>query len=76
MSETKTTTRKTTRKAAPKKVQAKAVEQPVVEQTPPPVEAKIEEPVNTWEIKDRTYYLTNGRKPLSFTFLAASTACN
>ena len=66
MSETKTTPRKTTRKAAPKKMQAKAVEQPVVEQTPPPLEVKIEQPVNTWEIKDRFYFLKNGLSPLTF----------
>jgi len=44
------------------------VETPVVE-TPKPkkVETKSKNPEDNWEIKDRTYYLAGGRKPLTAT---------
>ncbi len=63
MSETKTTTRKTTRKAAPKKQVEPKIEEQLINTAP----EIIEEPKSkTWEIKDRMYYLTNGREPLTF----------
>lgn len=51
------------KKATPKPVveTTNVVETPVVK---PTVEV-IEKPINKWEIKDRIYYLTNNRKPLS-----------
>ena len=53
-----------------KKKQTK-VEEPIVEETVVIEEPKVEapkikaKPKNTWEIKDRIYYLTNRRRPLS-----------
>ena len=56
-----------------KKKEATKVEEPVVEETvvvkeQPKVEAPKSKakPTNTWEIKDRIYYLTSTRKPLSY----------
>ena len=60
-----------------KKKQTK-VEEPVVEETvvveQPKVEAsKIKaKPKNTWEIKDRVYYLKSKRKPLSRSIKSAN----
>jgi len=63
---------------AKKKVTTK-VEEPVVEETvavkeQPKVEApKIKaKPKNTWEIKDRVYYLKGNKKPLSYTIRASN----
>ena len=46
----------------------KKVEIPVVE---PTVEV-IEKPINKWEIKDRIYYLSNNKKPLSKSIKSAN----
>ena len=60
-----------------KKKQTK-VKEPIVEETlvveQPKVEApKIKaKPKNTWEIKDRVYYLKGNNKPLSYTIRAAN----
>ena len=54
------------------------VEEPVVEETvvveQPKVEApKIKaKPKNTWEIKDRMYYLKDNKKPISYTIRASN----
>jgi len=63
---------------AKKKVTAK-VEEPVVEETvvveeQPKVEApKIKaKPKNTWEIKDRVYYLKSRKKPISYSIRASN----
>jgi len=62
---------------AKKKVTTK-VEEPIVEETvvveQPKVEApKIKaKPKNTWEIKDRVYYLKSDRKPISYTVRASN----
>jgi len=45
-----------------KEVEVPVVETPVVE-TPKP--KKVEPKKPTWEIKDRVYYLTKKRRPLS-----------
>lgn len=63
MSETKTTARKTTRKAAPKKEVAAVVEEQTINTAPEIIEEK---PTDTWEIKDRIYYLKGGKTPLTF----------
>jgi len=51
------------------------VEEPVVEvpkvETKPKIK-KEEKPKDNWEIKDRTYYLTGGKKPLSHAIRSAS----
>ena len=56
-----------------KKKETTKVEEPIVEETvvvkeQPKVEAPKEKakPKNTWEIKDRAYYLKSHRKPLSY----------
>ena len=55
-----------------KKKQTTKVEEPIVEETvvieQPKVKASKEEakPKNTWEIKDRVYFLNRQRKPLSY----------
>ena len=61
-----------------KKKETAKVEEPIVEETvvvkeQPKVEApKIKaKPKNTWEIKDRVYYLKNNRKPLSYMLKSA-----
>ena len=61
-----------------KKKQTK-VEEPIVEETvvveeQPKVEApKIKaKPKNTWEIKDRMYYLKDNKKPISYTIRASN----
>lgn len=63
---------------AKKKVTTK-VEEPIVEETvvvkeQPKVEApKIKaKPKNTWEIKDRMYYLKDNKKPISYTIRASN----
>jgi hypothetical protein len=68
---------------AKKKKQTK-VEEPIVEETvaveeqpvvkeQPKVEAPKQKakPTNTWEIKDRVYYLKNGKRPLSYMLKSA-----
>ena len=62
-----------------KKKETARVEEPVVEKTvvvkeQPKVEApKIKaKPKNTWEIKDRVYYLKSKRKPLSYSIRASN----
>ena len=53
------------------------VEEPVVEETVVVEQPKVEapklkaKPTNTWEIKDRVYYLKNNRKPLSYMLKSA-----
>ena len=53
------------------------VEEPVVEETVVVEQPKVEAPklkaksTNTWEIKDRVYYLKNNRKPLSYMLKSA-----
>ena len=54
-------TRSTARKVTPK-TESAVVETPVMEQ---PVVKKTTVKKDTWEIKDRIYYLKDGRKPLS-----------
>ena len=55
-----------------KKKQTTKVEEPVVEETVVMEQPKVEtiktkvKPKNTWEIKDRIYYLNRRRKPLSY----------
>ena len=51
------------KKQKTEKVEVPVVETPVVE-TPKP--KKVEPKKQTWEIKDRLYYLKGGRKPLSY----------
>jgi hypothetical protein len=51
------------------KVEVPVVETPVVE-TPKP--KKVEPKKPTWEIKDRVYYLTKDRKPLSYQIRSAN----
>mgnify|MGYP003131741676 CR=1 FL=1 len=61
-----------------KKKTTTKVEEPIVEETvvveQPKVEApKIKaKPKNTWEVKDRIYYLKGRRKPLSYTVRASN----
>ena len=61
-----------------KKKETTKVEEPVVEEIlvveQPKVEApKIKaKPKNTWEIKDRVYYLKGNKKPLSYTIRASN----
>ena len=53
------------------------VEEPIVEETTVVEQPKVEapkikaKPKNTWEIKDRVYYLKNNRKPLSYMLKSA-----
>ena len=54
-------TRSTARKVTPKTVSA-VIETPVIEQ---PVAKKATVKKDSWEIKDRIYYLKDGKKPLS-----------
>ena len=42
------------------------VEQPKVREKPLPT------PTKTWEVKDRTYFLKTGKKPLSYTVKSAN----
>jgi len=62
MAETKTTARKTTRKPAAKKEVAEVKEQ-TINTAPEIIEEK---PSDTWEIKDRMYYLTGSKEPLTY----------
>jgi len=61
-----------------KKKQATKVEEPVVEQTAVVEQPKVEAPKikakskNTWEIKDRVYYLKGNNKPLSYSIRASN----
>ena len=52
------------KKQKTKEVEVPVVETPVVE-TPKP-KVKVEPTIPTWEIKDRMYYLTKGRSPLTY----------
>ena len=55
-------------------VQEMVIEEPVVETPKVEVKSQIKEkskPANDWEIKDRVYYLTKGRKPLSYIIKSA-----
>ena len=52
------------KKTKKEEVEVPVVETPVVE-TPKP-KAKVETKKQTWEIKDRVYYLKSNRKPLSY----------
>jgi hypothetical protein len=52
------------KKTKKEEVEVPVVETPVVE-TPKP--KKVESKNPTWEIKDRTYFLKGGKKPLSYT---------
>ena len=47
---------------------SQVVEQPLVMETPKPkkVKKKLSNLEDDWEIKDRTYFLTKKRKPLSY----------
>ena len=54
-------TRSTARKATPK-TESAVIETPVIEQ---PVAKKATVKKDSWEIKDRIYYLKDGKKPLS-----------
>tara|TARA_Y100001937_G_scaffold44828_1_gene63006 strand:+ start:6237 stop:7070 length:834 start_codon:yes stop_codon:yes gene_type:complete len=56
-----------------KKKKEEVVEEPQVQETvvveapkPKPAPVAKEEPKDTWEIKDRVYYLKNNKKPLSY----------
>ena len=51
-----------------KEVEVPVVEAPVVE-TPKPEQDELKKP--SWEIKDRVYYLTRNRKPLSYMIRSA-----
>ena len=57
------------KKQKTEKVEVPVVEAPVVE-TPTPKKAEPKKP--SWEIKDRVYYLTNKRKPLSYMVRSAN----
>ena len=57
------------KKQKTEKVEVHVVETPVVE-TPIPKKAEPKKP--SWEIKDRVYYLTNKRKPLSYMVRSAN----
>jgi len=57
------------KKQKTEKVEVPVVETPVVE-TPKP--KKIETKNPKWEVKDRAYYLTNNRKPLSYMIRSAN----
>jgi hypothetical protein len=57
------------KKQKTEKVEVPVVETPVVE-TPIPKKAEPKKP--SWEIKDRVYYLTNKRKPLSYMVRSAN----
>jgi hypothetical protein len=49
------------------------VEEPVVEEQPKVEAPKIKaKPKNTWEIKDRMYYLKDNKKPISYTIRASN----
>ena len=54
-------TRSTARKVTPK-TESAVIETPVIEQ---PVAKKATVKKDSWEIKDRIYYLKDGKKPLS-----------
>ena len=57
------------KKQKTEKIEVPVVETPVVE-TPIPKKAEPKKP--SWEIKDRVYYLTNKRKPLSYMVRSAN----
>jgi len=56
------------KKEKTEKVEVPVVETPVVEAPKP---KKVEPKKQTWEIKDRTYFLKGGKKPLSYTIKSA-----
>ena len=51
-------------------VETPVVKRPMVEKSKP-VELKPTHPEDGWEIKDRTYYLKNNKKPLSYSIRAS-----
>jgi len=62
-----------------KKKKEEVIEEPQVQETvvveapkPKPTPVVKEKPKNTWEIKDRVYYLKNNRKPLSYILKASN----
>ena len=60
-----------------KKKKATKVEEPIVEETVvvkerPKVEAPKEKAKNEWEVKDRTYFLKGGKKPLTYIMKSAN----
>ena len=57
------------KKQKTQEVEVPVVETPVVE-TPKP--KKVEPKKPTWEIKDRTYFIKGGKKPLSYTIKSAN----
>ena len=57
------------KKQKTQEVEAPVVETPVVETKKP---KKVEPKKPTWEIKDRTYFLKGGKKPLSYTIKSAN----
>ena len=62
-----------TKKKTTTKVEAPIVEETVVVEQPKVEAPKIKaKPKNTWEVKDRIYYLKGRRKPLSYTVRASN----
>ena len=61
-------TRSTAAKVAPK-TESAVIENPVIEQ---PVVKKTTVKKDSWEIKDRTYYLKNNKSPLSYMIKSAN----
>ena len=60
------------KKKEPTKVEEPIVEKKVVIEQPKVQASEIKaKPKNTWEIKDRVYYLKNNRKPLSYMLKSA-----
>jgi hypothetical protein len=57
------------KKQKTQEVEVPVVETPIVE-TPKP--KKVEPKKPTWEIKDRTYFIKGGKKPLSYTIKSAN----
>ena len=61
-----------------KKKETAKVEEPIVEETMVVEQPKVKapeakaKPKNTWEIKDRMYYLKDGKKPLSRSIRSAN----
>ncbi len=61
-----------------KKKETIKVEEPVIEETVVVEQPKVEapkvkaKPTNTWEIKDRQYFLTGGKTPLSYSVKSAN----
>ena len=65
--------KKTETVETPKVAEQPKVETPVMEiPKPKKFETKSTNPEDNWEIKDRTYWLTRGRKPLSYMIRSAN----